>query len=99
MSLVEGLLPLLEACLEEDEPQARVEALDRAHRHFARGEARDAEADWKDASTYTAMASLLAGAWQESARARTAPEREAATKRARQANEIVLFARRWPEVS
>jgi len=92
------LLPLLEECLREGEPASRRASLKRAHGTFARGEARDATDCWKKPATYDAIASLLAGAWQESARARTAPEREAATLRVRLASEIVLLARRWPEV-
>jgi hypothetical protein len=91
------LLPLLEECLQEGEP-ARTESLKQAHRLFLREEARDATDCWKKPATYNVIASLLARAWQESAQARTAPEREAATLRVRQASEIVLFARRWPEV-
>ena len=91
------LLPLLEECLQEGEP-ARTESLNRAHRLFALEEARDATDCWKKPATYNAIASLFARAWGALAQARTALEREAATPRVRQASEIVLFARRWPEV-
>ena len=39
----------------------------------------------------------MTAAWQGAARARTPAEREAAADRVRMVNEVVLFARRWPE--
>ena len=73
-------------------------ATDEVHRLFATGEARDA-ADWDRVACYEGIAGFLTESWQTSARARTPAERETAASLVRQANEVLLYAKRWPEVS
>ena len=73
-------------------------AMGEVHRLFATGEARDA-ADWDQVACYQGVAGILTESWQTSARARTPAEREAASSLMRQANEVLLYAKRWPEVS